>query len=124
MDLMMPLSDNVIYFEAAERLLWMHSRGASLFPRLSVKSFKLVYKTLSERYRKTTTNTNNKHHVTSRSLPSSGSISQEKASSDNALQGPSTIYGSLLHAAAFHGRFAMIEEFFDEGADVNLRVEP
>ncbi len=113
-----------IYSEAAGRLMWMHSRGASLLLRLSVESLKLVCRTLSERYGKTTTDADNEHHITSRGLPSSGSISQEKARSQNVVQGPSKIHGSLLHAAPFHGRFAMIEALLDDGADVSLRVEP
>ena len=39
-------------------------------------------------------------------------------------QTPSEIHGSLLHAAAYHGRYHMIQELLDGGVDVNLRKEP
>lgn len=113
-----------LYSEAAGHLLYNYCKSGSVFSGLIISNIWLVRRTLSERYGKATANADHEHSIEPRSLPSPGSISQEKASRDNVRQGPSTIHGSLLHAAAFHGRLAMIEEVLDEGADVNLRLKP
>ncbi len=113
-----------IYSEAAGCLLLKHSLDGLFMRRVSSGRLRFIFETLSERYGKPTTGGNHEDHVTSRSRPSIGSISQEKTSSHNGVQGPKRTHGSLLHAAAFHGRFAMVEELLNEGADVNLRVEP
>jgi len=113
-----------LYSDAAGRFLLKHSKGGWFAGLFTPETSHFIQTTLFERYGKTTKDGNNEDDTPSRSLPLTRSAKQGKASSDNFLQGPGTIHGSLLHAAAFPGRFTMLEDLADKGADVNLRIKP
>ncbi len=113
-----------IYSGAAGRLLLSYSMRGWFACVFSSGPSQLIQSTLLERYEQTTKDGTDENHTSSRSFSPARSTFQGKASSHKSLQNPGKIHGSLLHAAARHGCYAMLGELLDEGADVNLSVEP
>lgn len=113
-----------IYSDAAGRLLLSYSMRGWFACVFSSEPSQLIQTTLFERYEQTTKDGTDENYTSSRSFSPARSTLQGKASSHKFLQKPGKIHGSLLHAAALHGRYAMLGQLLDEGADVDLRVEP